>query len=84
MLIESQYDLAVDHLIDMHIDPAYLSEKLQLYAAHRIETCSTGPRPPQAMVCNRAVTFLLTDAFINFNVRLDALPSVSADHDNDP
>jgi hypothetical protein len=71
ILIESQYDLAVDHLVDLHIDSAYLSEQLQLYAAHRIETCSRGPQPPQKMVNNRAVTFLLTDATINFNVGLD-------------
>jgi hypothetical protein len=71
MLIESQYDLAVDHLVDLHVDPPYLSEQLQLYAAHRIESCSRGPRPPQTMVNNRAAMFLLTDAIINFCVSLD-------------
>jgi hypothetical protein len=74
MLIESQYDLAVDHLVDLHVDPPYLSEQLQLYAAHRIESCSSGPRPPQTMLNNRAAMFLLTDAIINFCVSLDIRP----------
>jgi hypothetical protein len=74
VLIETQYDLAVDHLVDLHVDPAYLSEQIQLYAAHRIESCSSGPRPSQSLINNRAVTFLLTDAIINFNVSLDVAP----------
>src|ERR1700729_222343 len=59
VLIESQYELAVDHLVDLHADPAYLSEQLQLYAAHRLESCSTERQGPQTLIHNRAVTFLL-------------------------
>ncbi|KAJ7466952.1 hypothetical protein FB451DRAFT_1178212 [Mycena latifolia] len=63
-LIDSQYELAAQHLGDLRTDPIYLAETLQSYYDHRIETFLN--RAPPALIQNRATTMMLTDAYTFF------------------
>lgn len=57
-IVNQNYEVALDHFIDIHIEPSYLSEQLSLYVDHRMEAL---PSPPasQALIHNRAITTLL-------------------------
>jgi hypothetical protein len=78
-MANSQYQLAVDNLIDLRTDPSFLAERLQLYLHHRLETMpSVSPPCPQELVHDRAVTFLLTDAYGDFVARAISLPSIQS------
>ncbi|KAJ7639439.1 hypothetical protein FB45DRAFT_1001296 [Roridomyces roridus] len=63
-IIESQYELAVEHLVNLRTDPTYLSEELQSYYDHRVEARLKGA--PQLSVQNRAMSVLLLDAYTFF------------------
>ncbi|TFK31363.1 hypothetical protein BDQ12DRAFT_671927 [Crucibulum laeve] len=63
-IIETSYQLALDHLIELHTDPAYLHEQILLYLEHRLETLCLPPAP-QSLVYNRAIKGLLLDAYGN-------------------
>ncbi|KAJ6627604.1 hypothetical protein B0H10DRAFT_1993357 [Mycena sp. CBHHK59/15] len=60
-LMDSQYELAAQHLGDLRTDPMYLAETLQSYYDHRIETILNKAPPP--LIQNRATTLMLTDAY---------------------
>ncbi|KAJ7601995.1 hypothetical protein B0H17DRAFT_1222925 [Mycena rosella] len=59
-LLESQYELAVQHLADLRTDPIYLVDTIQSYYDHRLETILG--KALQALVQNRAVSLMLSDA----------------------
>ncbi|KAF8192691.1 hypothetical protein K438DRAFT_1934979 [Mycena galopus ATCC 62051] len=61
VLLESQYELAVQHLADLRTDPMYLAESIQSYYDHRIETI-VGKAPP-TLIQNRALLLMLSDAY---------------------
>ncbi|KAJ7036960.1 hypothetical protein C8F04DRAFT_1257503 [Mycena alexandri] len=54
-IIDSQYELAVQHLADLRTDPVYLAEITASYGAHRIETILTAPLP---LIRKRALTLM--------------------------
>jgi hypothetical protein len=61
VLLESQYELAVQHLADLRTDPTYLAEWIKAYYDHRLETI-VGKAPP-SLIQTRAVSFALSDAY---------------------
>ncbi|KAJ7752995.1 hypothetical protein B0H16DRAFT_1418853 [Mycena metata] len=63
VIIDSQYELAVQHLADLRTDPIYLAETIASYCAHRIETILTAPLP---LIRKRALTLMLSDTYSFF------------------
>ncbi|KAJ7723908.1 hypothetical protein B0H16DRAFT_1472654 [Mycena metata] len=63
VVIDSQYELAVQHLADLRTDPVYLAETIASYCAHRIETILTAPL---SLIRKRALTLMLSDAYSFF------------------
>ncbi|KAJ6543542.1 hypothetical protein DFH09DRAFT_1282386 [Mycena vulgaris] len=61
VLLESQYELAVQHVADLRTDPVYLAETIQSYYAHRLETI-LGKAPP-SLIQDRAISLMLSDAY---------------------
>ncbi|KAJ7720160.1 hypothetical protein B0H16DRAFT_1793617 [Mycena metata] len=61
VMIESQYELAVQHLADLRTDLMYLSETLQSYYDHRIETIHG--ETPSSLIQGRTVSAMLADAY---------------------
>ncbi|KAJ7640103.1 hypothetical protein DFH06DRAFT_1098562 [Mycena polygramma] len=64
VLLEAQHELAVQHLADLRTDPMYLAETIQSYYDHRPETI-LGKAPP-ALIQNRSVSLMLSDAYSFF------------------
>ncbi|KAJ7673199.1 hypothetical protein DFH06DRAFT_1081972 [Mycena polygramma] len=64
VLLEAQHELAVQHLADLRTDPIYLAETIQSYYDHRPETI-LGKAPP-ALIQNRSVSLMLSDAYSFF------------------
>ncbi|KAJ7194963.1 hypothetical protein GGX14DRAFT_677760 [Mycena pura] len=62
VLINSQYEFAVQHLADLRTDPNYFAETLQAYYEHRFETLH-GKVPPQSIIQSRTVSLMLTDVY---------------------
>ncbi|KAJ7140961.1 hypothetical protein C8R44DRAFT_931272 [Mycena epipterygia] len=60
-LINSQYELAAQHLDNLRTDPMYLAETVRSYYDHRIETILN--RAPPSLIQSRATTLILTDAY---------------------
>ncbi|KAJ7506566.1 hypothetical protein B0H11DRAFT_1706585 [Mycena galericulata] len=65
VLLESQYELAMQHLSDLRTDPMYLAETLQSYYQHRLETILG--EAPASLIQSRAVRLMLTDAYASFS-----------------
>ncbi|KII93107.1 hypothetical protein PLICRDRAFT_380063 [Plicaturopsis crispa FD-325 SS-3] len=65
-LVDLQYDLAVNHLIDLRTDPDYLASTLQDHVDHRLESAAVGIPAPQKLVQTRALRFMLMDAYSEF------------------
>ncbi|KIJ52382.1 hypothetical protein M422DRAFT_64888 [Sphaerobolus stellatus SS14] len=61
-LVDTGYQLTLDHLIDLRTDPAFLCEELNLYMDHRLEALGRPPAPIN-LIQNRAVRFLLLDVY---------------------
>ncbi|KAJ7771010.1 hypothetical protein DFH07DRAFT_768409 [Mycena maculata] len=61
VLLDSQYELSVQHLADLRTDPMYLAETIQSYYDHRPEKILGQASP--ALIQNRAVSLMLTDAY---------------------
>ncbi|KAF7373595.1 C2H2 and C2HC zinc finger [Mycena sanguinolenta] len=60
-LLESQYELAVQHLVDLRTEPIYLAEWIQFYYDHRPETIVG--KAPTLLIQNRAIFSMLADAY---------------------
>ncbi|KAF8192685.1 hypothetical protein K438DRAFT_1969816 [Mycena galopus ATCC 62051] len=61
-LLDSQYELAVQHLADLRTDPMYLAESIQSYYDHRIETILG--KAPLGLIQKRTVLLVLSDAYL--------------------
>ncbi|KAJ7194920.1 hypothetical protein GGX14DRAFT_505295 [Mycena pura] len=60
-LLDTQYELAVQHLGDLRTDPMYLAETIQSYYDHRPETILG--KAPLSLIQSRAVSLMLSDAY---------------------
>ncbi|KAJ6462191.1 hypothetical protein C8R45DRAFT_1108381 [Mycena sanguinolenta] len=60
-LMNSQYEFAVQHLVDLRTDAIYFAENLQAYYEHRIETLHG--KALQSLIQGRTVSLMLTDAY---------------------
>ncbi|KAJ7471124.1 hypothetical protein FB451DRAFT_1473261 [Mycena latifolia] len=61
LLLESQYELAVQHLADLRTDLMYLAETIQSYCDHRSDAIVG--KAPSVLIQNRAVSLMLSDAY---------------------
>jgi hypothetical protein len=71
-LMDSQYELASQHLGDLRTDPIYLAETLQSYYDHRIETLLN--KAPAPLIQSRATMPMLSDAYTFLAVYISFFP----------
>ncbi|KAH7920974.1 hypothetical protein BV22DRAFT_1039175 [Leucogyrophana mollusca] len=66
-LVQSQYDLAKDHLISLRTDPQYLAEQLQQHFDHRGELTSKSRLANTSFIQDRAAAGVIVDAYRDFS-----------------
>ncbi|KAH7914896.1 hypothetical protein BJ138DRAFT_1055947 [Hygrophoropsis aurantiaca] len=67
-LIDAQYDLTKDHLIELHTSPSYLAGQLQGYFDHRLESLACNSGPPRSLREERATSLMILDAYEEFAI----------------